>query len=221
MQWGSLNFYSGKNLIYTHYLWGNDPIDINKDTLLNIKTPAKFGGPNQFTTESLADDFRLVLANGFKLTKNKDNNMIDFQINPNEKEQKNVLKNKYKIFIEANTDIIIDNENPQCIYDEKMIENLMHQDVKSMDNAIKFSKCLSVGIVLHTQLMNSMGISMERIGREDLRSMPYYMVLKFHEGYDSLNKYTQKMLTRYLTKKNSFFGQVYNVDPNLNLKTAN
>lgn len=56
--WGVLNFFSGKNLIYTHYLWGHDPISINAESLQNV---AKLGvGLEQI--ESLADDFRYILG---------------------------------------------------------------------------------------------------------------------------------------------------------------
>ena len=56
--WGVLNFYSGKNLIYTHYLWGTEPISINVESLQNVKKLNM--GVEQI--ESLADDFRYILG---------------------------------------------------------------------------------------------------------------------------------------------------------------
>lgn len=56
--WGVLNFYSNKKLIYTHYLWDNEPVSISADSLQNVRT---FNlGREQI--ESLADDFRYVLG---------------------------------------------------------------------------------------------------------------------------------------------------------------
>lgn len=56
--WGVLNFYSGRNLIYTHYLWGTEPISINVESLRNVKKLNM--GVEQI--ESLADDFRYILG---------------------------------------------------------------------------------------------------------------------------------------------------------------
>ena len=72
-QWGSLLFYSGKELVYTHYLWGEGPSRISQDTLLNVKVPAKFRGVSHVNIESLVEDFRFSLGEGFTLTRNKDN----------------------------------------------------------------------------------------------------------------------------------------------------
>ena len=115
-------------------------------------------------------------------------------------------------------EIVVDSAKTQCIFDEKVFQSLLNQEVTSMLSAISFVKYLNIAIVLHSKFMDSMGIRLDRIKREDVTSMPYYMVLKLNTGYDCLNSYTGKLLNKYLTKKNSLFSQVYNVDPKLNLK---
>lgn len=75
MQWGTLLFYIGKDLVYTHHLWGDEPVAINRDTLLNVKVPTKFSSGGQFSVESLVDDFRHALADGFVLTRNSNKNV--------------------------------------------------------------------------------------------------------------------------------------------------
>lgn len=215
LHWASLNFFSGKELIYTHFLYSSDAL-INQDTLKDIKTPVKFSTTGQFTVESLVDDFRLCLADGFTLSKNPENQTIQFRSNAPKNSK--LAYNRYKLFIEPGKEIVVDSAKTQCIFDEKVFQSLLNQEVTSMLSAIKFVKYLNIAIVLHSKFMDSMGIRLDRIKREDVTSMPYYMVLKLNTGYDCLNSYTGKLLNKYLTKKNSLFSQVYNVDPKLNLK---
>ena len=69
--WGSLNFYSGSQLLYTYHLAGKEPILISKDTLKDVKIPIKSSGGTQFKTESLVEDFRQNLKCGFYLSYNQ------------------------------------------------------------------------------------------------------------------------------------------------------
>lgn len=71
LSWGTLNFYSGSKLLYTYHLAGDDPILINKNTLKDVKVPIKLSGSTQFKTESLVEDFRQNLKDGFTLSYNK------------------------------------------------------------------------------------------------------------------------------------------------------
>ena len=56
--WGVLNFYSCKNLIYTHYLWGEETMSINCESMKNVRN-FNLGIER---IESLDDDFRYVLG---------------------------------------------------------------------------------------------------------------------------------------------------------------
>jgi hypothetical protein len=58
LMWGVLNFYSCKNLIYTHYLWGEETMSINCESMKNVRN-FNLGIER---IESLADDFRYVLG---------------------------------------------------------------------------------------------------------------------------------------------------------------
>jgi hypothetical protein len=58
LMWGVLNFYSCKNLIYTHYLWGEEALSINCESMKNVRN-FNLGIER---IESLADDFRYVLG---------------------------------------------------------------------------------------------------------------------------------------------------------------
>lgn len=69
LQWGSLGFYCQGQLLYTHCLWGDAPLRIGASTLKDVLVAARFVGGHG-TRESLAEDFRTVLAKGFTLTRN-------------------------------------------------------------------------------------------------------------------------------------------------------
>jgi len=74
IQWGSLLFYSGKQLVHTQHLWGlEDSVTVSQESLLNVQVPVRFGACGQFNTESLVEDFRYFLGDGFRLTRSKEN----------------------------------------------------------------------------------------------------------------------------------------------------
>ena len=75
MQWGQLSFYCHDELVYTHYLWGDEPISVNSSTLKNVEVPPKFVGGHS-KVESLTDDFRSVLARGFTLQRDNLNQTV-------------------------------------------------------------------------------------------------------------------------------------------------
>lgn len=69
-QWGSLGFYCQGELLYTHCLWGDDEaIGVCASTLKDVQVAPRFVGGHA-TRESLAEDFRTVLAKGFTLRRN-------------------------------------------------------------------------------------------------------------------------------------------------------
>lgn len=77
-QWGSLGFYCQGELLYTHCLWGDDePVRVCASTLKDVQVAPRFaGGPA--TRESLAEDFRTVLAKGFTLQRNSHDQTVRF-----------------------------------------------------------------------------------------------------------------------------------------------
>lgn len=88
-----------------------------------------------------------------------------------------------------------------------------------MRTAVDFGHSLNAAIVLQSSLMSAMGVRLDQVDRQSLSDMPYYMLLKFHVGYEALNAFTGRMVNKYLAKKNSLLAnQVFNVHPDLNLK---
>lgn len=105
------------------------------------------------------------------------------------------------------------------VFDERQIQAQLGQEVTSMRTAMDFGHSLNAALVLQSSLMSAMGVKLDQVDRQNLSDMPYYMLLKFHAGYESLHAFTGRMVNRYLAKKNSLLAnQVFNVDPDLNLK---
>jgi hypothetical protein len=129
----------------------------------------------------------------------------------------------YKLFLHPNKEVQVAGSNgsggPLVLFDERHIQSQLAQEVTSMRTAVDFVHSLNVAIVLQTSLMSGLGVTLDRVDRQDLTDMPYYMLLKFHAGYESLNAFTERMVNKYLAKKNSLLAnQVFNVDPDLNLR---
>ena len=125
----------------------------------------------------------------------------------------------YKLFMQLDKGVdVTSNDSKVVLFDERQIQSQLAQEVNSLKSAVNFVHTLNVAIVLQNRFMACMGVTLDRTERKDLTNMPYYMLLKFHVGYDSLNAFTTKLINKYLTKKNNLFGQVLNVDADLNLK---
>jgi hypothetical protein len=114
---------------------------------------------------------------------------------------------------------VTDNDSV-LIYEDSAIQKLLTSDVSSMRSAYEFTANLDVVIVLQNRFMRVNGLSLDTISRENLSEMPYYIVLKVHSGYQSLNSQMTRLINKHLKKKNSFFGQVYRIEADVNLKSA-
>ncbi len=128
--------------------------------------------------------------------------------------------NKYKIFTSGDRSVTVASNEIQVIYDNADIKNLLTNDVNSMKSAYEFTKNLDVVIVIQNRFMGINGLNLGSISRQCLSNLPYYIVLKVHSGYESLNEHMRKLINKHLKKNNMFFGQVYNVKPDLNLKSV-
>lgn len=127
----------------------------------------------------------------------------------------------YKLLLhpDRQVEVTSSSDAPVVVFDERQIQAQLGQEVVSMRSAMDFGHSLNAAIVLQSSLMSAMGVSLDRVDRQNLTDMPYYMLLKFHAGYESLNAHTGRMVNKYLAKKNSLLAnQVFNVDPDLNLK---
>lgn len=218
MQWGSLLFYSGKDLVHTHYLWGEEAVVVSQKTLVDVKVPAKFAG-GKVGCESLVDDFRYVLGEGFKLTRSKDK--VEFErveSKISEANSKRIKPNNYKLLWGADQSLVVTSNEAHSIYQDKTIQSKITSEVVSFDTAYKVTESLGVAIVCCNMFMGMHGVRPENISHGNVTEMPYYMVLKVHAGYESLNNHVIKLMNKYLKKKNNFFGQVYNIAPDVNLK---
>lgn len=138
-----------------------------------------------------------------------------------ENNSQRVRSNNYKLFLSKNDQIEVTSAGLECIYDDKLIQSQLISEVNSMKSAYSFTDNLPLALVLQNSFMNAMGVKLNRITRENVTDMPYHMVLKVHSGFDNLHSHMTKMINKYLTRKNNFFGQVYNIDPDVNLKAAN
>ena len=212
VQWGSLSFYSGKNLVYNHFLWGDEKISIDYTALLDMKVPAKIG--KQIKTESLAEDYRHVLNDGFTLQRNPVNGLIQFKrVN----ETKKIRPNCYKIFAEPDKVVDVTSDEALAIFDENSLSGIIN-NVDSFADAHKYVKNLNLIIVINSDFMNKMGITLDRISRKNVTTMPYYIVLKLHAGYDILHNHLIRLMHKHLAKTNSLFEPIFEIDPTLNLK---
>jgi hypothetical protein len=78
---------------------------------------------------------------------------------------------------------------PAIIYDGNTAMTRMEEMVTNFEQGYQLVDSLFAIIVINNIFLRKMGISMERINRNSAESMPYYLVLKMNNEFDSLNSH--------------------------------
>ena len=78
---------------------------------------------------------------------------------------------------------------PAVVYDGNVAMSRMEEAVTNFEQGFQFVDSLLSIIVINNVFLSKMGITMERINRKSAESMPYYLVLKMNNEFNSLNSH--------------------------------